>query len=113
MLPPSWISSKKCRTSGRFPLGIQNLLCSVGRWCLAAPGEAFGALLIAANAGGGNGMLEDQLLESSGFQDDRVLIKRAHSSRKPGAVNQLHSDVLVALKGSVEKRLLNAADRHA
>ena len=68
---------------------------------------------IAANAGRGNGMLEDQLFESAGFQDDRILVERAHTSGKLGPVHQLHSDVLIALAGSVEKRLLNAADRHA
>jgi hypothetical protein len=42
-------------------------------------GKTFGAMAVAADSGGGDRMLEHQLLECAAFQDHGVLIERTHA----------------------------------
>ena len=57
-------------------------------------------------------MLEYQLLKSVAFEHHGVFIERTHTTRKLDAIQQMDSDVLVALQGIVKERFLNVADRH-
>ena len=57
-------------------------------------------------------MLEYQLLKSAAFKHDGVFIERTHTTRKLDAIQQMDSDVLVALQGIVKERFLNVADGH-
>lgn len=72
-------------------------------------GEAFGTVPVSANSGSGDGMFEHQLLQGRGFQNDRVLVERAHPAGELYAVEKVHGNVLVPLQSRVEERFLNVA----
>ena len=75
-------------------------------------GKAFRAVAITADASRADRVLEDQLLKRTAFEHHGVFIERTHPTRKLDAIQQMDSNMLVALQGSVKKRFLNVADRH-
>ncbi len=79
---------------------------------LRCTGEAFRTVLIDAKERRRNGMLEDKLVQSAGFQDNGIFIKGTHSAGKFYAVEQMHGNMLFSIQRSVEKRLLDIADMH-
>jgi hypothetical protein len=72
--------------------------------------KAFRAVPITADAGGGDGVLEYELLKRTAFEHHGVFIERTHPTRKLDAIQEMDSNVLVALQRSVKERFLNVAD---
>ena len=85
----------------------------LGSWYdISMTRKAFRAVPVTTDASGADRVLEYQLLKSVAFEHHGVFIERTHPTRKLDAIQQMDSDVLVALQGIVKERFLNVADRH-
>src|SRR5215472_17615856 len=85
----------------------------LGSWYdISMTRKAFRAVPITADASGGDRMLEYELLKRTAFEHHGVFIERTHPTRKLDAIQQMDSNVLVALQGIVKERFLDVADRH-
>jgi hypothetical protein len=67
---------------------------------------------VSTDEGCGDRVLEDELFEAIGLKDYGVPVEGTHRAGNLYAIEQMHSDVFLAQKSSVKKRLLNVAREH-
>src|SRR5271156_5122154 len=120
--PPPWLLSANsfanCRGSLWSHLGASKLTSSLGagsryrsrrrvRGCTNRRPRIRVDVASARNNDGRNRMFENQLLLITGFENDRVLVKRSNTARQLDSTDQIDRNVMPFLSCCVEKGILN------